>query len=110
MAAKEGGASQCLDREYSLPPLGCDGYIWIKSKSHRSLEDAAKALEDVIAQAKRCSDCNLNLISMSEKVLSQTCADLVLVEEKDRDDREAAFAMAEKAARKLLKKQKSKGK
>ena len=93
--------------EFPLLPSGCDEYIWVKSKSLTSFEQAIQCLFEKIKQAEK-SNSNIDLIKQSSILLSKKRDDLVTLQRKNEDDWGASKIIAEKAAKRKLKKKKGK--
>ena len=91
---------------FPLPPPGDGAYIWVKSKALQSLEEALGNLEECLREAESC-DGNNDLIDASRSILKEKkTLDLKALLEKDENDRVAAIAVVEKAAKKSMKKKK----
>lgn len=96
--------------EYPLPPPS-DGseYIWIKSEALQSVEEAIQVLRKVIHRAIKDGG-NGELISSCKNVLNNKCKDIRALNIKDEEDRLACISVAEKAAKKVMKRKKAKSK
>jgi hypothetical protein len=93
--------------EFPLLPSGSDEYFWIKSKSLLSFEGAIQSLVEKIKKAET-SNSNIDLIKRSKILLSNKQDDLVALQRKNEEDWESSKIIAEKAAKRKLKKKKGK--